>query len=200
MSEDAGWVADVEEQALAEADEALETVMSPPEPEILGLVEVPAWCDARHVAAAWALSLGVTDAAAGKAAGVARQSVWRWKTDPERGPEFERLVKELSPHTGYAKRVNVLHTVKWLMQESLRKGLDFALRKHDWVDLARLALELSGDRAVAAANPVMIYVQNQFIDATRVEIAESAGEVVDVEAIDVTEDAEPNGVDNSGEG
>jgi len=124
-------------------------------------VDLPGWARERHIKAAWALSFGVGYAEAARFAGVSERSISRWVNDPERGTEFNGLVNIFTFRSGLADRGERLREVKRLYSE-IKADTKKALKKHDGVDLLRLAAELSGDFGGVPGHPVLMYVQNLF--------------------------------------
>lgn len=178
------------------------TVMSPPEPAILAAADVPAWCDPRHIAAAWALSEGCSNVQAAEAAGVDESTVRRWLSHPERGREFAGLIERLTPLTGVAQSSARVGLAKELLRQLVDKGVEKALSRTDAVGVMRFIREEVGARGIGGIHPAGQVVQQFFAGPTTIQMGEVAsGEVADVEpvAIDDPEDGEYTGVDNSGE-
>lgn len=157
-------------------EKALETVMPVSEADISELVQVPEWCEPKHLAAACAMAEGYNKTDAAKLGGVTRQTIYDWLKHPERGTEFRQLIRDITFKCGIASRETRLQEVKKLYGASVGKGVKFALRKHDAVDLLRLAGELSGDVGQAPENIVVAYINQLF----QVNVAGGAPAVSDV--------------------
>lgn len=136
-----------------------ESLVSVPDPGVLATVGVPAWCDPRHVAVAWALSEGTTQQEAANRGGVHVQTVKDWLS---KYPDFRELVKRLVPYTGLATRSGQLFAVKRLYQALKGESIDKRLRKSDEVHLIRLAGEL-GAAEVSPPVPQVRAAQAIFI-------------------------------------
>ena len=184
------------------ADKALMVV---PDPDILGLVGVPQWCEEKHIVVAWALGAGCTKDDAAEAGGVCRQTVYDWLNHRDLGGEYRAFVDRVSLHAGImtrgarAREVNRLYVA--LTGEDM--DLDRALRKSDAVTLLRVADELGGGDGVGVPlaarglQPIIIGTQ---INTGAVTVMsgspspESAGgeggDVVDGEVIDLAGEPE----------
>jgi hypothetical protein len=143
-------------------EKALETVMPLSEADISELVQVPGWCEPKHLAAACAMAEGYTKTDAAKFAEVTRQTIHDWLNHPKHGTEFKQLVRDITFKCGIASRETRLQEVKKLYRDSADQGVKFALRKHDSVDLLRLVGELSGDVGQAPDHPVIQFINQMF--------------------------------------
>lgn len=161
-------------------------VMSPPDPAILAAVDVPGWCDPRHIAAAWALSEGSTKQAAADAGGVDRATIYDWLKHPKRGADFMGLIQRLAPLTGLAQSSARVLLAKELLQKLVEKDVDKALSKTDAVGVMRFVREEVGARGVGAGHPAGQVIQQFFAGPTTINMGEpGAGEVVDGELVEI---------------
>ena len=151
------------------------TVMSALPPDILTSVGVPAWCDSRHLAAAVALASGSTQEVAAEQAGVTDRTVWRWLRERgEQSEQFQGLIGRLAFHVGLAdRRVRMVETNR-LYQAITKRDIGQALRKHDAVDLIRLAGELAGDGG-AGPLPASVQVVREVLANIQVNVSVSGG-------------------------
>jgi len=168
-------------------EKALETVMPPPDPEILALVGVPDWADDRHIRAAWALSMGFSAEEAGEFAGVTGRTVHYWLRERKYLAEFRQLRNKLAFHSGIATRGFQLLEVKRLARELAGEGVRVSLKKHDMLDLMRYARELSGDQVERPDHPVIQFINQLF----QVNVAGAPPAVSDVVDGEVRELEEP---------
>lgn len=162
------------------------SVIPGPGADIFRVVEPPAWADARHLVAAYCLSLGMTKTEAAKAAGVDRKALWRWEKHPERGVEFLSFVRELTFHTGLALRSERLRYAKKMAQHLFDKELVEDQKRHTALDWLRYLGSLAGDEVDdAPAHPVIQFIQNIYDEHRHVRLGPDQvvdGEVRELES------------------
>lgn len=128
------------------------------------LPDAPSWMRGKHKLAAEALSMGLTQAQAGEAAGVSERTVFRWLHEKEWSQEFQGYVDKATFTTGLAQRSERLRVAKRLAQKRIQQEIEEGKlsKRHDLIDTLRYVKEESGDRTGLPENFIVTWINELF--------------------------------------